>query len=360
MSDYQKPFNGLDKYIPSQLRNVMNVSLMHNLFDRMITHEESTKFYGVVGDKITPNSENKPYLNEDDVDRYFNSLIPAIYYKTGTEEALFTFKDLMNKAKTMGIDTASFADWGKVNQYNWVPPIDLDKFINFKRYYWIQNCLPDQKYDWNPDGIPEYYVIARPKINDEKKYPVDLSTGSNIALNGTLIPNEKWILTFSNHSQFTITGEDSGTTFSGIISGQSLDFENEYLSFTIHKRDISFVNGDTFTLEVFPLTNKTCIWTFSGTGNGYISNLRSTLQYGIIDGIQLVEGMRILVKEQTNINENGIKNIFLENVTSKQTGLQNSGYGCYIAYEISKRCGWEIDAENLSEGGCRFTITITN
>jgi signal transduction histidine kinase len=65
-------------------------------------------------------------------------------------------------------------------------------------------------------------------------------------------------------------------------------------------------------------------------------------------------------KSLLNINENGIKNIFLENVTSKQTGLQNSGYGCYIAYEISKRCGWEIDAENLSEGGCRFTITITN
>ena len=65
-------------------------------------------------------------------------------------------------------------------------------------------------------------------------------------------------------------------------------------------------------------------------------------------------------KDLLNINENGIKNIFLENVTSKQTGLQNSGYGCYIAYEISKRCGWEIDAENLSEGGCRFTITITN
>ncbi len=61
-----------------------------------------------------------------------------------------------------------------------------------------------------------------------------------------------------------------------------------------------------------------------------------------------------------NINENGIKNLFLENITSKESGLQNSGYGCYIAYEISKRCGWEIDAENLSEGGCRFTITITN
>ena len=61
-----------------------------------------------------------------------------------------------------------------------------------------------------------------------------------------------------------------------------------------------------------------------------------------------------------NQNEYGIKNLFLENVTSKEMGLQNSGYGCYIAYEISKRCGWDIDAENLYEGGCRFNLTIYN
>ena len=60
------------------------------------------------------------------------------------------------------------------------------------------------------------------------------------------------------------------------------------------------------------------------------------------------------------INETGIKNIFVENTTTKQSGLQNSGYGCYIAYEISKRCGWEIDAENIGSGGCRFTIIISN
>jgi len=65
-------------------------------------------------------------------------------------------------------------------------------------------------------------------------------------------------------------------------------------------------------------------------------------------------------QELLKVNENGIKNVFIENVTTKQSGLQNSGYGCYIAYEISKRCGWDIDAENLDKGGCRFTITIYN
>ncbi|MCC6550036.1 MAG: ATP-binding protein [Ignavibacteriaceae bacterium] len=57
-------------------------------------------------------------------------------------------------------------------------------------------------------------------------------------------------------------------------------------------------------------------------------------------------------------DESGIKLIFTENSTTKPEGFMNAGYGCYIAYEMTKRCGWEIDAENRKEGGCRFIITI--
>jgi len=57
-------------------------------------------------------------------------------------------------------------------------------------------------------------------------------------------------------------------------------------------------------------------------------------------------------------DETGTKKLFLENVSTKTEG-QSTGYGCYIAYEISKqRCGWNIDVENVKEGGCKFTITI--
>ncbi len=59
-------------------------------------------------------------------------------------------------------------------------------------------------------------------------------------------------------------------------------------------------------------------------------------------------------------DERGVKKIFLEQVTSgNSTGKDHSGYGCYIAYEIAtQRFGWKIDAENLTEGGCRFTFTV--
>lgn len=57
-------------------------------------------------------------------------------------------------------------------------------------------------------------------------------------------------------------------------------------------------------------------------------------------------------------SENGIKRIFMENISTK-TSHPNSGYGCYLAYEITRRSNWAIDAQNLPDGGCVFSITIT-
>lgn len=62
--------------------------------------------------------------------------------------------------------------------------------------------------------------------------------------------------------------------------------------------------------------------------------------------------------ELLELNKNGIKKLFEENISTKMRDNRNVGYGCYIAYTICKRCGWNIDAENLINGGCKFTITI--
>jgi signal transduction histidine kinase len=58
-----------------------------------------------------------------------------------------------------------------------------------------------------------------------------------------------------------------------------------------------------------------------------------------------------------DMNEYGVKRIFLENISTKEED-KHCGYGCYLAYEISKRCGWEIDAQNKEEGGCKFILKI--
>ena len=57
-------------------------------------------------------------------------------------------------------------------------------------------------------------------------------------------------------------------------------------------------------------------------------------------------------------DEKGLKKIFHENESTKKIEGANSGYGCYIAYQMAvEKCGWNLDAENTTEGGAKFTIT---
>ena len=60
-------------------------------------------------------------------------------------------------------------------------------------------------------------------------------------------------------------------------------------------------------------------------------------------------------------DENGLKLIFAENISTKHLETRNSGYGCFIAYQMAvKKCGWELDVSNNTGGGCTFTIRIKN
>jgi len=65
-------------------------------------------------------------------------------------------------------------------------------------------------------------------------------------------------------------------------------------------------------------------------------------------------------EELLELSEEGIKKIFTESVSTNDEKT-NRGYGCYIAHQMAtKRCLWIIDAENLKEGGAKFSLVIKN
>jgi hypothetical protein len=68
------------------------------------------------------------------------------------------------------------------------------------------------------------------------------------------------------------------------------------------------------------------------------------------------EGIKPELLERT---PRGTQRVFLEHETTKKETGTHSGYGCYIAYQMAVgKCGWDLDAENLPGGGCRFTVSI--
>lgn len=67
-----------------------------------------------------------------------------------------------------------------------------------------------------------------------------------------------------------------------------------------------------------------------------------------------------IAPELLETDDKGIKKIFLENITTRNTSQPNRGYGCYIAYQMATlRCGWELDAMNTNTGAM-FIIKIKN
>src|SRR5690606_27537565 len=81
--------------------------------------------------------------------RQQNQLQPVSYAKIGNKENYMSFEDLLTRLETLGVDISKFDEWGNALQFNWVPPIDLDKIINYQDYFWESNGFDD----------PEYIVI---------------------------------------------------------------------------------------------------------------------------------------------------------------------------------------------------------
>jgi len=307
MSDYKKPFNSLVPIIPTNIRNAVNTSLLSNVFDKNLTHEEAIKLYGLIGKYFPAKKDTRPWISQPTVERELNMLTPMVYAKYGIDEFMFSFDDMLNKARISGVDVDAMSSWGESRALNFAPPIDIDKFTNFSSYYWIQETLADEVVAWNPNSSPEYYMISKPKVTDAKKMPVSAVFTDTIALNGTTIINTDWKVVFTNATTFTVSAVNPAhpaVPEVATIVTDHLHFSNTYLSFTITKGSTDFIAGDTFDIALKQLSTLPAVITFTGTGTGFLTSAVGNLPMRTIDGLQLAVGMRVLVT--ANGADNGI------------------------------------------------------
>ena len=125
-TDFKLPFNDLISYVPQKLRKPMISSLIDNLFNRFLTHDESIPLFGYAGKKPALVDDKMPKIPQMNADRDINSIIPVFNFDVGNVKHTFTFTDIINRAKTIGIDGENL-DWLYSQGNNFVPPINLDK-----------------------------------------------------------------------------------------------------------------------------------------------------------------------------------------------------------------------------------------
>lgn len=161
-SDYkQKNFN-LNEFLPAQNKGEFLESLNTNLFNRYLTKDEFDRIVGLIGDP-DPNEKVSTQIKEPTPFRQANQLQPVVSQKIGTENHFMAFEDFMTRIGRTGVNTEKFDQWGETMQFNWVPPIDIDKIVNYRDYYWNSN-------ETGASDIPQYITIKSQKNWTEARY----------------------------------------------------------------------------------------------------------------------------------------------------------------------------------------------
>lgn len=172
----------LTKLLPPRYRDKTLDGLLKNLFNRHLSKDDAVSVYGYIGERqaLAP---GEVQLTEKTLERQVHQLTPMIYAEHATEKFTYSWADLVQRLIIEGVDYSSIGDIFTTRSYNFMPPIDLDKFCNFNEYYWVGRWVRDHPtlpyYELgipqlnsitnyflatNPTYQPEYYVIQRGEL----------------------------------------------------------------------------------------------------------------------------------------------------------------------------------------------------
>lgn len=177
MADYtSNKVTDINAFYPDNLKNDFISGLNETIFNRFLTKPDYQTVIGAIGDENLTSSirnilESSQFAQE-------HQLQPVLTATRGATESFLTWSDFVRKLEQQDVDVDSFDVWGAATQFNWVPPINLDKFINYKDYYWDANISNTAK--------PNYVTIENIATTRSATLQQMLKTASTVQYDGTL------------------------------------------------------------------------------------------------------------------------------------------------------------------------------
>ena len=129
-TDYTKKNFNINDHLPEVIKSEYLTNLNDNLFNRFLTKSEFKRNVGIVG---VPGNSDSNQIKENNSFRQANQLQAVISATLGTEDYFMSFEDFQTRVERLGIQMDDFATWGQSQHFNWVPPIDIDKLVNYKK-----------------------------------------------------------------------------------------------------------------------------------------------------------------------------------------------------------------------------------
>ena len=131
------------QFLPEVFRTDTNRKFLNATVDQLINEPQLKKINGYIGRKLAPSYKiTDSYITEPTSDRQNYQVEPSLVIKdpiTNTVEFVTTYPDIINQIRYYGGHTDKHDRLFENEYYTYTPRIDLDKFINFSQYYWLEN-----------------------------------------------------------------------------------------------------------------------------------------------------------------------------------------------------------------------------
>ena len=164
----QLPIRKTVDLLPSVFKTSNNDKFLSGVLDPMVQPGTLEKISGYLGRQYgkTFNSSDV-YLDVEKSLRSAYKLEPGVVHLDNEKITdFYDYIDFKNQLAIFNNDNEDDTAVTLQNHYTWNPPIDWDKFINFREYYWL------------PEGPPAVPVLGQ-TINVSSTYSVSLGIGSS-------------------------------------------------------------------------------------------------------------------------------------------------------------------------------------
>lgn len=130
------------KLLPQVFQTEKNKKFLSSTLDQYIEPSTLDKINAYVGQKYQSSfRKNDVYLEEQSAERQNYQLEPATTYKSDGSNVDFIapYIDVVNEVGARGGDKFRHDKLWQSDFYSYAPPVDPDKLVNFREYFWIPN-----------------------------------------------------------------------------------------------------------------------------------------------------------------------------------------------------------------------------
>jgi len=140
----QLPIRRTSDFLPNVFRSDTNDKFLSGVVDPLVQPGVVEKLSGYVGRRFGKTYKgNDIYLDSDNTLRSRYQLEPGITIEKNDQvEKFYDYLDLKNMLSFFGNSIEDDSKTTNQEHYTWNPPIDWDKFINYREYFWVPSGPP--------------------------------------------------------------------------------------------------------------------------------------------------------------------------------------------------------------------------